>query len=718
MTEPLFSDDDEEFDRPRLAAHGPGHGSACPRRSTCICGVGPAARRRLSTSWPRSTTRSALYDEVTARRGDTLDAHHGRRGRRRAGARRAPTWSSGPRGRWPRRPAATRTPGCTCASRSRSPAGLAGGSADAAAALVACDALWGTGLSPRRPGRHRRRRLGSDVPFLVLGGTALGTGRGELVSPVLARGHAWHWVLAVAEGACRPRRSTASWTGCARRAAPPRPAARTGCSPRCASATPTCSPPTSPTTCRRRRCTLRPELRGILRRRARRRRARRAGLRLRPDLRLPGRGRQARRRCWPPTWRPASCCRAVAHRRRSRCPERECCRWPTSSTWTRSARPTRRGAALRRGVRSASDDSDRIGVVGLNGAGKTTLLRMLTKAEEPDAGRVTHRRDLRVAGPAADPGPAADRDRPRRRHRHRLAARRVRRRARVGRRRRGPDRAQRARHAAPRAWTRRSGRCPAASGAGWRSPRCWCAPADLLILDEPTNHLDVAGIAWLAAAPAAAPRRAHGRHPRPLVPRRGLHDHVGGRRRDRARLRGRLRRLDPRPGGAAAGRRGGRGPPAEPAPQGDRLAAPRPAGPDQQAEVPHRRGQRAHRRRAAGPGHGVAAAPGRHAAGQAGVRAVQGGPARPATGPCCPMWTGWSGPATGSRSWAPTGPARRRCCGSSPGSATPDGGRIAARQHRAGRVPVAGAGRAAGPGCACWRRSRRSPGGSSSATGS
>ncbi|WBB77568.1 ABC-F family ATP-binding cassette domain-containing protein [Micromonospora sp. WMMD882] len=43
------------------------------------------------------------------------------------------------------------------------------------------------------------------------------------------------------------------------------------------------------------------------------------------------------------------------------------------------------------------DDADRVGVVGLNGAGKSTLLRMLTKQEEPDDGRVTHRRDLRVA---------------------------------------------------------------------------------------------------------------------------------------------------------------------------------------------------------------------------------------------------------------------------------------------------------------------------------
>jgi ABC transport system ATP-binding/permease protein len=43
------------------------------------------------------------------------------------------------------------------------------------------------------------------------------------------------------------------------------------------------------------------------------------------------------------------------------------------------------------------DDDTRVGIVGLNGAGKSTLLRMLAKSEEPDVGRVTHRRDLRVA---------------------------------------------------------------------------------------------------------------------------------------------------------------------------------------------------------------------------------------------------------------------------------------------------------------------------------
>jgi 4-diphosphocytidyl-2-C-methyl-D-erythritol kinase len=77
--------------------------------------------------------------------------------------------------------------------------GLAGGSADAAAALVACDALWGLGMS-RDDLAEIGADLGSDVPFLVHGGTALGTGRGETVSPILARPTAWHWVIAVADG--------------------------------------------------------------------------------------------------------------------------------------------------------------------------------------------------------------------------------------------------------------------------------------------------------------------------------------------------------------------------------------------------------------------------------------------------------------------------------------------------------------------------------------
>ncbi|MBO4206001.1 4-(cytidine 5'-diphospho)-2-C-methyl-D-erythritol kinase [Micromonospora echinofusca] len=77
--------------------------------------------------------------------------------------------------------------------------GLAGGSADAAATLVACDTLWGTGLS-RDELAAIAAGLGSDVPFLIHGGTALGTSRGEAVSPVLARPVSWHWVVAVADG--------------------------------------------------------------------------------------------------------------------------------------------------------------------------------------------------------------------------------------------------------------------------------------------------------------------------------------------------------------------------------------------------------------------------------------------------------------------------------------------------------------------------------------
>jgi 4-diphosphocytidyl-2-C-methyl-D-erythritol kinase len=82
-------------------------------------------------------------------------------------------------------------------------AGLAGGSADAAAALVALDALWGTHAT-RGELTALAARLGSDVPFSLLGGVALGSGRGEQLSPVLAR-RRWDWVLGIAgEGLSTP----------------------------------------------------------------------------------------------------------------------------------------------------------------------------------------------------------------------------------------------------------------------------------------------------------------------------------------------------------------------------------------------------------------------------------------------------------------------------------------------------------------------------------
>lgn len=74
--------------------------------------------------------------------------------------------------------------------------GMAGGSADAAGALVALAALWKLDL-PRVELLDIAAELGSDVPFSVQGGTALGTGRGEQLMPMLARGEL-HWVLAFA----------------------------------------------------------------------------------------------------------------------------------------------------------------------------------------------------------------------------------------------------------------------------------------------------------------------------------------------------------------------------------------------------------------------------------------------------------------------------------------------------------------------------------------
>jgi len=74
--------------------------------------------------------------------------------------------------------------------------GMAGGSADAAATLLACATLWRTG-TPRAELIELAAELGSDVAFPLLGGTALGTGRGELLSPVLVTG-TFHWVFATA----------------------------------------------------------------------------------------------------------------------------------------------------------------------------------------------------------------------------------------------------------------------------------------------------------------------------------------------------------------------------------------------------------------------------------------------------------------------------------------------------------------------------------------
>jgi 4-diphosphocytidyl-2-C-methyl-D-erythritol kinase len=98
-------------------------------------------------------------------------------------------------------PAGTGVPGVHVTISKRIPvaAGLAGGSADAAAALAACNELWASGLTQQQL-CEVGATVGSDVAFALLGGTAVGRGRGERLTPALAPATQYHWVLAFADG--------------------------------------------------------------------------------------------------------------------------------------------------------------------------------------------------------------------------------------------------------------------------------------------------------------------------------------------------------------------------------------------------------------------------------------------------------------------------------------------------------------------------------------
>lgn len=87
--------------------------------------------------------------------------------------------------------------------------GMAGGSADAAAALLACDLLWGTGLAREELG-ELAAELGADVPFALTGQTAVGVGRGDVLTPALARGR-FTWVLALSASGLSTPEVFAAW---------------------------------------------------------------------------------------------------------------------------------------------------------------------------------------------------------------------------------------------------------------------------------------------------------------------------------------------------------------------------------------------------------------------------------------------------------------------------------------------------------------------------
>jgi len=190
MTEPLWEDE-----RPRAGAMGPVK-VRVPAKINLHLGVGPLRPdgfHDLATIYHAV----AVFDELSARPADSLALTMDGEG---AGELALDESNLIIRAVRVLAEASGREPHARLHLRKQIPlaAGLAGGSADAAAALVACDALWGTGFS-REDLASIAAALGSDVPFLVLGGTALGTGRGETVSPVLAPGNAWHWVIALAD---------------------------------------------------------------------------------------------------------------------------------------------------------------------------------------------------------------------------------------------------------------------------------------------------------------------------------------------------------------------------------------------------------------------------------------------------------------------------------------------------------------------------------------
>ena len=588
VTEPLW----EEEGRPRMGPIGPVR-VRVPAKINLHLGVGPLRHdgyHELATVYHAIS----IYDEITARPGRHAGADHGRV--------RAPAswrWTSSnlviravralaaAHGRRAARPAAPAQadPARRRAGRWQRRRGRRAGRLRRAV---------GHRAVPRRAGRHRRRaRLRRAVPGTRRHRAGHRPGRGGQPGAGprarLALGGRGRRRRPVHPEVYRELDRLRRFGAAAAPAAPP-----TGCSPRCGSVT-----------------------RRVLAAYARQRPAGGRAVAApgaAPDPRgrgwpparspasspVPGRpvvvpvprDASARRGCRPARRRPASVPRGrdVAHGPVARVARTVCQatqhgssggRWRTSSTWTRSARATAPSGRCSPTSRSASTTPTGSAWSGSTAPASPPCCGCSPRPRSPTTGRVTHRRDLRVlcaaagAGPGRRPPPCATWC--------------------VG------DAWLPAAFAAEHEWAGDAGVRTVLTGLGMPRPRpgragradvrwraapggagraagprrrtCWSSTS------RPTTSTSPASTGWPGTCSAARGALVVVTHDRWFLDAVCDHD-LGGRRRHGPRVRGRLRRLDPGPGRAGTGRGGHRGPPAEPAAQGDRLAAPRPAGPD------------------------------------------------------------------------------------------------------------------------------------------
>ena len=237
-----------------------------PRQGQRPAGGGRAPGPTASTTWPTSSSPSALYDEVTVTPADELTRHLRGPGRRPGPAGPYEPRRAGRRAASPPGTASTPAVHIHIAKDIPVAGGMAGGSADGAGALLACDALWGTGRVPRR-------NCSTSAPsWAATCRSAWSAGRrwapaAASSSPTLTVGGAFHWVFAVADGGLSTPAVYREFDRLnAGRRTSPSPVASPACSTPSPRATRTPSPPPSSNDLQPAALSLRPSLRARSRR--------------------------------------------------------------------------------------------------------------------------------------------------------------------------------------------------------------------------------------------------------------------------------------------------------------------------------------------------------------------------------------------------------------------------------------------------------------------